>query len=76
MFTLNDLQDIAREIIGDPDIVLTPEMNAQDVPGWDSLNHTLIALEIAARFGAHVDAPALAELGSFGEVVAKVNSSG
>jgi acyl carrier protein len=76
MFTLNDLQDIAREVIGDPDIVLTPEMNAEDVPGWDSLNHTLIALEIAGRFGVHVDAPALAELRSFGEVVAKVNSSG
>lgn len=73
MFRLEDLEEIARFIIGDPDIALTPEMTADDVPGWDSLNHTLITLEISGRFGAMVEAPDLARLPSFGEVVAFVN---
>ena len=45
-FTLADLQAIAREVIGDREIELAPGMSANDVPGWDSLNHTLIAVEI------------------------------
>ncbi len=45
-FTLDDLQSIARKVIGDPSITLRPEFVATDVPGWDSLNHTLIIMEI------------------------------
>jgi acyl carrier protein len=72
-FTLEDLQDIAREIIGDRDIVLSPAMTAQDVPGWDSLNHTLITFEITGRVDTNVEAPELAALANFGEVVKLVN---
>jgi acyl carrier protein len=72
-FTLSDLEVIAREIIGDRDIALSPSMSAEDVPGWDSLNHTLITLEIAGRFGAKIEAPELAKLPDFAAVVALVN---
>jgi acyl carrier protein len=72
-FTLQDLQDIAREIIGDRDIVLSSGMAAQDVPGWDSLSHTLITFEITGRFEANVEAPELAALATFGDVVKLVN---
>jgi acyl carrier protein len=72
-FTLQDLQDIAREMIGDRDIVLSSGLAAQDVPGWDSLNHTLITFEIAGRFEVNVEAPELAALATFGDVVKLVN---
>jgi acyl carrier protein len=73
-FTIEHLQTIAREIIGDRDIVLKPEMAAADVPGWDSLNHTLISVEIEARAEAAVDAQMLAEQPDFGALVAFVRS--
>lgn len=73
-FTIEHLQAIAREIIGDREIALTPEMAAADVPGWDSLNHTLISVEIEARAGAAVDAQQLAEQATFGALVAFVRS--
>jgi len=73
-FTIEDLQAIAREIIGDREIMLTPEMAAADIPGWDSLNHTLISVEIEARAGADVDAQQLAEMATFGALVAFVRS--
>jgi acyl carrier protein len=73
-FTIQHLQDIAREIIGDGDIVLSPSMSASDVPGWDSLNHTLIAMEIAGRFTPQVDAQQLGRLATFGDVVDFVNA--
>lgn len=71
-FTLADLQAIAREVIGDRDILLTPQMAAADVPGWDSLNHTLIAVEVEALSGAAVDGEALAACPDFGALVALV----
>lgn len=72
-FTLGDLQEIARDIIGDDDIFLAPEMCAQDVPGWDSLSHTIISVEIAARTGHEMDAQVLAQFDNFGDMVGYVN---
>jgi len=71
-FTLADLQAIAREVIGDREIELTPAMEAADVPGWDSLNHTLITVEIENLTGAAVDAQQLAQCPTFGDLVAFV----
>lgn len=71
-FTLADLQAIAREVIGDREIELAPEMEAADVPGWDSLNHTLISVEIEGQTGAAVDAQQLAQCPNFGALVAFV----
>jgi acyl carrier protein len=68
-FTLEHLQTIAREIIGDRELVLRADQSAADVPGWDSLNHTLISVEIEARAGADVDSQMLAEQPNFGALV-------
>lgn len=73
-FTIEHLQALAREVIGDREIVLAPGMSAADVPGWDSLNHTLITVEIAARAEAPVEADELAALATFGELVAFVRA--
>ncbi len=43
------LQEIFRDVFDDPTIVLTDEMTAADVDGWDSVTHInlLIAVERA-----------------------------
>lgn len=73
-FTLEHLQTIAREIIGDRELVLRADQSAPDVPGWDSLNHTLISVEIEARAEAEVDPQMLAEQPDFGALVEFVRS--
>jgi acyl carrier protein len=73
-FTLEHLQALAREVIGDRRLVLRADQSAADVPGWDSLNHTLITLEIEAAAGAQVDAPMLAACADFGALVALVQA--
>jgi acyl carrier protein len=75
-FTIEDLQEIAQEVIGDRDVTLSPEMTAMDVPGWDSLSHTLISIEIGGRTGRDIDAQSLAEAANFGELVDRVNALG
>jgi len=43
------LTEIFHEIFDDQSIVPTPEMTADDVPEWDSLNHiNLILCEMSA----------------------------
>jgi acyl carrier protein len=73
-FTLNDLTDIAKSVIGSRRIRLTDEMTARDVPGWDSLNHTLIAVELSTRLGREFGAKELAQARNFGEVIALINA--
>ena len=74
-FTLDDLTRIARESIGDPRLTLGERMSAGDVPGWDSLNHTIITMAIGAEYGVELQPRTLAEARDFGEVVAIVNKA-
>jgi acyl carrier protein len=55
-------------------LVLRGDQSAADVPGWDSLNHTLISVEIEARAEADVDSQMLAEQPNFGALVEFVRS--
>jgi acyl carrier protein len=68
-FTLADLQEAAREVIGDDEIELRPDMTANDVPGWDSLNHTLICVEVGLRIGRRVEPQEMAALPNFAAMV-------
>lgn len=72
-FALDDLCAIARELIGDPTVTLSPQMSASDVPGWDSLNHTLITFAIAKATGVSLEAEETARAETFAALVAMVN---
>ncbi len=72
-FTIDDLTRIARESIGDPRLVLGEQMSAADVPGWDSLNHTIITMTIGAEYGVELRPKRLGEARTFSELVAMVN---
>lgn len=44
--TLERVQEIARDVFGDQDLVLTETTTAADVPGWDSLAHVNLIYSI------------------------------
>ena len=44
-------QLIFREVLDSPDLVLTDELTAPKVPGWDSLNHVTLVMTLEERFG-------------------------
>lgn len=50
MATLDTLTEVFRTVFEDDDIVLRPEMTADDVAGWDSLSHVVLILAIENRF--------------------------
>jgi acyl carrier protein len=74
--TLEDVESIAREVIGNPGISLQADGTARHVPGWDSLAHTVIMLELSERVGRELSSFETARLGNFRELIAYLNRQG
>ena len=72
--TLELLASIACETMGLRRLVLTPEMTASEVPGWDSLAHTLIVFEIERRLQIELSAEESTQAQTMGDLVDLVNS--
>ena len=49
------LVEAVREETGDPDALVNSGMTADDIPGWDSLAHVRIVMNMEARTGAEID---------------------
>jgi acyl carrier protein len=63
------LTGIFHEVFDDPAIVLTRDTTADDVPGWDSMNHITLVVESERRFGVKFQSAELEELKNVGEFV-------
>lgn len=48
---IDQLAVIIRETFDEPDATVTPETTALDIPGWDSLSHTILMLTVEKHFG-------------------------
>jgi acyl carrier protein len=66
------LNEIFRQVLDNDTITLTPAMTAEDVEGWDSMNHIFIVVEIEKRFGVKFQAAEMEELKNVGELAALV----
>ena len=43
-------QNIFRDIFGEPNLIITPEMTANDVDKWDSLSHLTMIAKVEETF--------------------------
>lgn len=68
----NALNAIFRKVLEDDTIELKPEMTADDVQDWDSMNHIFLVVEIEKRFGVKFQAAEMEELKNVGELAALV----
>jgi acyl carrier protein len=64
------LTPIFRDVFGDPALVVTPELNADDVPTWDSLNHINLIVAIETEFGFEFTADELGSMTKVGDLLA------
>ncbi len=62
------LNIIFRRVLEDDTIVLKPEMTADDVEGWDSMNHIFLVVEIEKHFHIKFQAAEMEELKNVGEL--------
>ena len=47
---VSQAQVIFREVLDSPDLVLTDELTASRVEGWDSLNHVTLVMTLEEQF--------------------------
>lgn len=68
------LNDIFRDVFDDPDLSVTSDMSAKDVPEWDSFNHVNIIVAAEQRFDVKFRTPeidALRTVGEFADLIAR-----
>lgn len=73
---MKHLADAVAEETGAPAESVTPEATAADIPGWDSLAHMRIMLNLEARAGRTVDIDATYAAGTVGELAGLLAASG
>jgi acyl carrier protein len=67
--TLTRLTSIFREVFDDDDLVLKPELTADDVDGWDSLTHIRLILSVQKAFGVKFSALEMSHLKNVGDLI-------
>jgi acyl carrier protein len=70
MSAVERLTPIFRDVFGDAALVVTPELNADDVPAWDSLNHINLIVAIEIEFGFEFTADELGSMTKVGDLLA------
>ena len=67
---LERIQRVVRGLLGNDDIVLTPDTRPADVPGWDSLANVNIVFGLEEEFGIRFgDDDLAAGFATIGELV-------
>ncbi len=66
---MTELTDILREVRDDPELILTRDSAAADVPGWDSMAHIALVVETECRFGITFRAAEIEQLRQVGDLI-------
>jgi|SRR5580698_2350471 acyl carrier protein len=68
-YLLTELTNIARTVIEDRTVELSPDRPFDEVPGWDSMSHVSIIAEIECRFGLKFDLTEIELLDTVGDLL-------
>lgn len=66
------LTPIFREVFDDDELIVRPELTADDVPEWDSMTHVRLILSIEREFRARFPAADVSNLNNVGELVSLI----
>jgi acyl carrier protein len=63
------LTSVFREVFDDDELVLTPDLTANDVDGWDSLAHIRLILSVQKKFGVKFSPVEMNRLKNVGDLI-------
>jgi acyl carrier protein len=66
------LNEIFREVFEDDELTITEATTADDVKGWDSMNHITLVVMTERRFKVKFQTAEIEELKNVGEFVALI----
>ena len=72
--TLEQVQEIFRDVLADPDLTLTRETVADQVDGWDSLAHVSLMFSVENAFGIQLSDAEMSGLSDVGALVDVVDA--
>lgn len=70
---LTELQPIFRDILDQPNLILTRESSANNVEDWDSLAHISLVIAIERHFHVKFALGELQELKDVGDMIELIN---
>jgi acyl carrier protein len=62
------LEELFQNVLDDEELVITDQMTATDIPGWDSVAHVNLMFSIEQAFGVQFHGNQLAEFANIGEL--------
>ena len=68
------LADLFCQVFDEDSIVLTPQLSAKDVEGWDSLTHLRLILTIEKAFKIRFSTADIANLKNVGDLAALIEN--
>ncbi len=72
--TLREVASIIRSTFKQPNLTITAETTADDVPGWDSLSHAVLLMNVERAFGVRFAAAQIFDLENVGALAELVNT--
>ena len=66
---LGEIESIMRDVFDDDDLVVTENLNSNDIEDWDSLSNTRLVVSIEKRFNIKFAFGELQSLNNVGEMV-------
>jgi acyl carrier protein len=67
------LQNIFREVFKDPELLIHPEMTANEVDNWDSITHLVMISQVEETFGIRLKLKELIKLKNVGDLIQLLN---
>ncbi|MGA9070888.1 MAG: acyl carrier protein [Terracidiphilus sp.] len=68
------LTDVFQDVFDEDSILLTPELSAKDVDGWDSLAHIRLLLTVERAFKIKFSTSEIGKLKNVGDLVTLVKA--
>jgi acyl carrier protein len=68
------LREVFHDVFDDDEIILTPQLSADDVDAWDSLKHVRLLLTIERTFRIKFTTSEIGRLKNVGDLAALIQS--
>ncbi len=66
---LERLNEVFRSVFDDPDLTVSSATTAKDVPGWDSIVHITLVIEIERTFNVKFQMSEIEKLRNVGDLL-------
>jgi acyl carrier protein len=66
---LHQLNEVFRSVFDDPALTISPTTTAKDVPGWDSIMHITLVIEVESRFNVKFQMAEIEKLRNVGDLI-------